>query len=81
MPLGINRGLTRPIRSAARTAPGYRNFPSGIPGSVGSRGYSWSCTPATGDVTVQYLDFGTQGLNTSSSYYRALGLQLRCLSE
>ncbi|WP_300646750.1 hypothetical protein [uncultured Rikenella sp.] len=49
--------------------------------NVGNRGYSWSCTPVTGDVTVRYLDFNTQSLHPSGAHSRAHGFQLRCLSE
>ncbi|WP_297627937.1 hypothetical protein [uncultured Rikenella sp.] len=44
-------------------------------------GFNWSCTPVTGDFTVRCLDFSTQGLHLSGVHYRAIGFQLRCLSE
>ncbi|WP_297831665.1 hypothetical protein [uncultured Rikenella sp.] len=75
-PLAANR---------TRTAPGYRDYGrasyEGVARSVGNSGYSWSCTPVTGDVTVRYLGFYTQGLYPSNAHYRGHGFQLRCLSE
>ncbi len=66
-------------------APGYRDFGRagwvGIARSLGNHGYSWSCTPVTGDVTVRYLGFATQNLTPSYAHNRGHGFQLRCLSE
>ncbi|WP_300828717.1 hypothetical protein [uncultured Rikenella sp.] len=68
-----------------RSAPGFRDFGragyEGITRSVGNYGFSWSCTPVAGDFTVRCLDFSTQGLHPSGAHYRAIGFQLRCLSE
>ncbi len=74
---------TRPIGSAARTAPGYRD--AGHDGrlggmmSVGHRGYSWSS--AISGTNGVFLHFGATELYPSSTTHRAHGLQLRCLSE
>ncbi|WP_299457475.1 hypothetical protein [uncultured Rikenella sp.] len=62
-------------------APGSRGRGEGALWSVGNGGYSWSCTPVTGDVTVRYLDFYTQNLYPSGAHNRGHGFQLRCLSE
>ncbi len=66
-------------------APGFRDFGragwEGIAGGIGNYGYSWSCTPVTGAVTVRYLDFSTQYLGPSHAHNRGHGFQLRCLSE
>ncbi|WP_300828707.1 hypothetical protein [uncultured Rikenella sp.] len=59
---------------------------TGQPGtlfSVGNGGYCWS---ASGDGTSeQYrgicLDFYSRDFSSSSSYGRAIGFRLRCLSE
>ncbi|WP_297626403.1 hypothetical protein [uncultured Rikenella sp.] len=48
---------------------------------VGSHGYSWACTPVTGDITVRYLASEPRMFNPSYASHRAYGLQLRCLSE
>ncbi len=60
-------------------APGYRDWPSGAPVSVGNHGFSWSS--ATSGIGGLDLNFSSQHLSTSRSDYRALGFQLRCLSE
>ena len=66
-------------------APGYRDYGrtgwEGIARTISSYGYSWSCTPVTGDVTVRYLDFYTRNLYPSNANYRSHGFLLRCLSE
>ncbi|WP_294598595.1 hypothetical protein [uncultured Rikenella sp.] len=79
MPLGINRGLTQPIGSAARTAPGYRARDTGNLTYVGDSGFSWSF--AGSETYSIFLNFGIQNLNPSYARYRGYGLQLRCLSE
>ncbi|WP_304708666.1 hypothetical protein [uncultured Rikenella sp.] len=48
---------------------------------VGSHGYSWACTPVTGDGTVRYLASEPKMFNPSYASSRGYGLQLRCLSE
>ncbi|WP_297832382.1 hypothetical protein [uncultured Rikenella sp.] len=67
------------------SAPGYRDFGragyEGVARSVGNHGYSWSCTPVTGGVTVRYLGFYMQELGPGSAHNRGHGFQLRCLSE
>ncbi len=60
-------------------APGYRHGTSGAPGHVGGNGYSWSS--AVSGIRGRFLWFSTQDLDPSNTYYRASGLQLRCLSE
>ncbi|WP_294600657.1 hypothetical protein [uncultured Rikenella sp.] len=66
-------------------APGYRdagNYRN--PGNlinVGRDGFSRSGTPNTNNIEMLYLGFYTQGLNPTSSDFRAHGFQLRCLSE
>ncbi len=62
-----------------RPAPGYRYNTSGISGSVGNNGYSWSCT--TNSVYGLDLSFSSQHLSVSGSDHRTRGFQLRCLSE
>ena len=63
-------------------APGFRGNTSGGLSLVGNDGYSWACTPVTGDhYRGMYLYFHVTGLHPSSMTGRAYGLQLRCLSE
>ena len=60
-------------------APGCRNGTTGVPGGVGSYGYSWSsAVSGTGGV---FLDFYSTWLNPSSADGRAYGFQVRCLQE
>ena len=61
------------------TAPGYRNLANGEPVTVGNYGSSWSY--ATSGINGLDLNLSSQSLNPSYSDYRALGFQLRCLSE
>ncbi|WP_304708064.1 hypothetical protein [uncultured Rikenella sp.] len=60
-------------------APGYRDWPSGALVNVSNHGFSWSS--ATSGIYGLDLNFHSQYLNTSRSDRRALGFQLRCLSE
>ncbi len=69
------------LQPGDRPAPGYRSSYSGTPVNAGYYGYSWSCTPMTGNVTARYLDFDTQDLAPSYAHNRGHGFQLRCLSE
>jgi len=69
----------RPGSSAERRAPGFRGYGEGALGSVSSNGYSWASTVS--DINSMYLGFHVTWLNLSSTYYRAFGFQLRCLSE
>ncbi|WP_297832615.1 hypothetical protein [uncultured Rikenella sp.] len=72
MPLGIN-GKENPT-------PGYRsNGSSGVLYFVGYYGFSWSY--AMSGINGLDLNLSSQSLNPSYSDYRALGFQLRCLSE
>ena len=64
-----------------RRAPGYRLWEAGSLLGAGNYGYSWSCTPVTGGVTVRYLDFYMPELRHSYAHNRGHGFQLRCLSE
>ena len=63
--------------------PGYRHARYGGPVSVGNDGYSWSSASYNPGDHYRALDlyFSSQHLSTSRSDYRALGFQLRCLSE
>ncbi|WP_304708871.1 hypothetical protein [uncultured Rikenella sp.] len=61
-------------------APGYRNYSTGAPSSIGI-GYSWSATPVNQTIHVRCLDFTTQNLTPENAHNRAHGIQLRCLSE
>ncbi|WP_294593433.1 hypothetical protein [uncultured Rikenella sp.] len=47
--------------------------------SVGSAGYSWSSTSS--DIYGRFLYASTQELVSSNTGDRAVGRQLRCLSE
>ncbi len=60
-------------------APGCRERADGAPGNVGLHGFSYSSS-VSGSSGV-YLGFHVTGLAPSDAYYRAYGLQLRCLSE
>ncbi len=60
-------------------APGLRLGISGALDYVGNSGFSWSST--VNDTNGIFLDFYTQGFNSSHASYRENGLQLRCLSE
>ncbi|WP_297829752.1 hypothetical protein [uncultured Rikenella sp.] len=71
MPLGIN-GQEYP-------APGGRGDAEGGLWHIGNIGNGWSSSNNRTDG--MHLGFSTQGLGPSSSYSRASGLQLRCLSE
>ncbi|WP_294593814.1 hypothetical protein [uncultured Rikenella sp.] len=61
------------------SAPGYRNYSSGVPGGVGHSGYSWSS--AVSGIIGRFLHFNAQSLTLSNADYRSYGFQLRCLSE
>ncbi len=58
---------------------GFRHRDTGVPGGVGNGGFSWSST-VSGTHGV-FLDFYSTWLNPSNAYYRAHGLQVRCLQE
>ncbi len=64
-------------------APGFRdagnNGQSGNLMNVGLGGYSWSSTVS--GTSGMNLNCDVAWLSPSSAYYRAHGLQLRCLSE
>ncbi|WP_294600591.1 hypothetical protein [uncultured Rikenella sp.] len=60
-------------------APGYRVSNSGAPVIVGNSGHSWSS--AVSSTNGLYLGFLVAGLGPSDANSRALGLQLRCLSN
>ncbi len=60
-------------------APGYRDSGSGNPMGVGYGGFSWIST--VNGIYGMYLYFYVTALRSSGTYYRAGGLQLRCLSE
>ena len=62
-----------------KTAPGYRSSGSGVLGGNGLEGSLWSIS-ARGANGI-FLAFYMQNLNSKGTYYRAHGLQLRCLSE
>ncbi len=71
LPLGIN-GKEYP-------APGGRGDAEGGFWHIGNIGNGWSSSSNRTDG--MHLGFGTQDLGPGSSYHRASGLQLRCLSE
>ena len=60
---------------------GYRYYASGALSYVGNNGYSWSSTVAASGYYAHGLHFYTQGLDPTSTLYRASGLQVRCLLE
>ncbi|WP_297627088.1 hypothetical protein [uncultured Rikenella sp.] len=60
-------------------APGYRNNRTGASGFVGCSGYSWSSSCDT--PNSRFVDFTPAYLNPSNLHPRAVGFQLRCLSE
>ncbi|WP_300828214.1 hypothetical protein [uncultured Rikenella sp.] len=69
------------MRAPTVPAPGYRGCSEDELWYVGSHGYSWACTPVTGDGTVRYLASEPGMFNPSYVGNRGHGLQLRCLSE
>ena len=75
---GMN-GLEYLIRKLKYELGGYRSNTSGALYGVGYGGYSWSSTVAASGYNAHYLYFYTQGLNPTSTYSRAYGLQVRCL--
>ncbi len=64
---------------AGRRAPGSRDYISGNPARIGYNGYSYSST--VNGIKCLFLWLDSQDLNPSGLHSRALGLQLRCLSE
>ncbi len=73
---GVEATSKTPCR---RPAPGNRYSHMGTLHYNGNYGYSYSCS--ANETNGMFLDFNTQGLNSSGGYDRAHGLQLRCLSE
>ena len=60
-------------------APGFRNWLSGVPNSVGGHGSCWSS--AVSSMQSMNLDFYTTWFSSNSAHHRDYGFQLRCLSE
>ncbi|MDE5945616.1 MAG: hypothetical protein K2G93_08580 [Rikenella sp.] len=67
-------------RERTNPAPGYRHASYGTSYAVGGNGYSWASSVTAGTYAY-YLDFRYGGIYPNSNYYRASGLQLRCLQE
>ncbi len=61
------------------TTPGYRGHASGGLSYVCSHGYVWSA--AVCEANGMNLSFNATGVDACSLYGRAVGFQLRCLSE
>ncbi len=62
-------------------ASGYRDRTSGALCVVGSHGYSWSSSPASGSTNAGYLGFIATGVYPLSNYCRANGFPVRCVRE
>ena len=75
--------ISHGARKKANPAPGYRSYNTGLLSDVGSLSYSKSSTSYdSGDYHQGIdLDFNSLHLSPSRTNYRALGFQLRCLSE
>uniref|UniRef100_UPI00262A23A1 hypothetical protein n=1 Tax=uncultured Rikenella sp. TaxID=368003 RepID=UPI00262A23A1 len=63
----------------AALAPGCRNHYTGEGDGAGSHGFGYSSSVSGGDGL--YLSFSGAHLNPCYANNRALGFQLRCLSE
>ena len=66
-------------RGQSNPAPGARDRINGVMTNVGNTGFSWSST--VNSFNGVYLSLSVTDLNPSYSNHRALGFQLRCLSE
>jgi len=77
------RGYRSRGQFRAAAPPGFRDFGSGDPVSIGKYGYNWSSTSCdAGDhCRSMYLYFGATALHPNYTTPRAYALQLRCLSE
>ncbi|WP_294599658.1 hypothetical protein [uncultured Rikenella sp.] len=66
-------------RGGGLAAPGFRHHASSVLSHVGNNGSSWSSTVSS--TNGVYFGFGVAWLDPNSTYSRASGFQLRCLSE
>ena len=73
---------TRNLQADFYPASGYRNGSSGNLGTVGSAGYSWSCSPlSASSIHGSFLYFHSGLVAPERNDSRALGFPVRCVQE